>query len=96
MLQHIFASINVRLGLLEDHYLADEDEWRPLKDEELGEAEPAIRRSCELLQYIVREPHRGLAPAAAAAVRNVCVRAYSYEGKSPPAELLGTFNGLCC
>ena len=85
-LQCIFTSINVRLGLARDFYIADEDRWCPQNNQEEAEADAAICRSCELLQHIVRSPWSGLALA----VRNVSVRAYSYCGEPPPTELLST------
>ena len=91
-LQYVFASINVRLGLLKNRYLADEGAWWPLENEEKVEAGVAIRRSCELLRHIVRSPRSGLAQA----VKSVSIRAYSCDGEPPSAEFLGTSNGFYC
>ena len=72
-LQCVFLSINVRLGLVRDLYLADEERWCPWTSQEKAEADTAIRRSCELLQHIVRSPSGPLTQA----VKYVSVRAYS-------------------
>ena len=91
-LQYVFASINIRLGLLKDNYLADKEEWHICEVEEQVEAEIAMRRSYELLRHVVRSPRSSLTQT----VRNVSVRAYSYRGKSPPKELLGMSDRFYC
>lgn len=80
----VFASVNIRLGLVRDNYLDHDHRWCPWDDEEDAETDTAIRYSHELLQHIAHSPGGSLAQA----VRYVSVRAYSLYGRSPPLDLL--------